>query len=126
MDQLLALRPFVPAKDVEQSKKFYQALGFAVTLEDAEIVILKLGSFSFILQKFLMNGAAGGQAIQMLVRDADAWWRQHVDGAKLVADFGVKPPQAPTMQSWGLKVGRTTRKARWQKIIRSPRRPRPG
>jgi uncharacterized glyoxalase superfamily protein PhnB len=34
----------------------------------------------------------------------DAWWRR-VDGAKLVGDFGVDPPRAPTLQSWGLKVG---------------------
>jgi len=105
MDQVLALRPFVPAKDFEQSKKFYQALGFVLTLEDAQIAILKQGSFSFILQKFYATEAAGNQMVQMLVRDADAWWRQHVDAAKLAASFDVKPPQAPTMQSWGLKVG---------------------
>ena len=105
MDQVLALRPFVPAKDFEQSKKFYQALGFVLTLEDAQIAILKLGSFSFILQKFQVTEAAGNQMVQMLVRDADAWWQRHVDGAKLAAAFGVKPPSVPAMQSWGLKVG---------------------
>ena len=105
MDQVLALRPFVPAKDFEQSKKFYQALGFVLTLEDAQIAILKLGSFSFILQKFQVTEAAGNQMVQMLVRDADAWWQRHVDGAELAAAFGVKPPSAPAMQSWGLKVG---------------------
>jgi len=103
MDQVLALRPFVPAKDFELSKKFYQALGFALTLEDAQIAILKQGSFSFILQNF--KAVSENQMVQMLVRDADAWWQRHVDGAKLAADFGVKPPSAPTMQSWGLKVG---------------------
>lgn len=105
MSEILSLRPFVPAKDFDLSKRFYLALGFAQTLQDDQIAILKQGSFSFILQKFHLQSAAENQMIQMLVRDADAWWRQHVDAPKLTTDFGVKPPAAPTMQPWGLKVG---------------------
>ena len=105
MDQVLALRPFLPAKDFALSKRFYQALGFVQTLEDDHIAILKLGSFSFILQKFFAKEAAENQMVQMLVRDADAWWQHHVDGAKLVAEFAVKPPRTPAIQSWGMKVG---------------------
>ena len=104
MDDVLALRPFVPAKDFALSKRFYQALGFAPTHEDAEIAILKLGSFSFILQNFYVAEFADNCMVQLLVRDVDAWWRR-IDGATLVAEFGVKPPRAPAMQSWGMKVG---------------------
>jgi hypothetical protein len=104
MDQILGLRPFVPAKDFALSKRFYQALGFVPTVEDEKVTILKLGSFSFILQKFHVAESADSCMVQLLVRDVDAWWRR-VDGAKLVGDFGVDPPRAPTLQSWGLKVG---------------------
>ena len=104
MDQVLALRPFVPAKDFGLSKRFYQALGFALTHEDDGIAILKLGSFSFILQKFYTKEFAENCMVQLLVRDAESWWKQ-LDVAGLVEQFGVKPPTAPAMQSWGLKVG---------------------
>jgi len=104
MEQVLGLRPFVPAQDFALYKRFYQALGFALTFEDAQIAILKLGSFSFILQNFYVKEFAENCMIQLLVRDANAWW-QRIDGAKLVQEFAVKPPRAPAMQSWGMQVG---------------------
>lgn len=104
MDQILALRPFVPARDFALSKRFYQALGFALTREDEHIAILKTGAFSFILQNFHVKEFAENCMVQLMVRDADAWWRQ-LDPEKLVADFAVKPPRPPAMQEWGLKVG---------------------
>jgi uncharacterized glyoxalase superfamily protein PhnB len=104
MPEVLAIRAFVPAKDHDLSKRFYQALGFAVTHADRDIAMLKLDSFSFILQNFYVLELAENLMMQILVRDADAWW-QRVDAAKLVADFGVKPPRSPAMQSWGMKVG---------------------
>ncbi|WP_158743846.1 glyoxalase [Acidisphaera sp. L21] len=104
MDPILALRPFVPAKDFDVSKRFYQTLGFAITHEDDNIAILKLGSFSFILQNFYVQEAAENCMVQILVRDVNAWWANNTPD-KLVAAFGVKPPKAPAVQSWGLKVG---------------------
>jgi uncharacterized glyoxalase superfamily protein PhnB len=104
MDEVLALRPFVPAKDFELSKRFYQALGFAVTHADAHVAGLKLGSFSFILQSFYAEEVGKICMNQLMVRDLDAWWARVAPG-RLVAEFGVKPPLAPAMQEWGMKVG---------------------
>jgi catechol 2,3-dioxygenase-like lactoylglutathione lyase family enzyme len=104
MEQVLALRPFVPARDFDLSKRFYQALGFRPTHVDDEVAILKLESFSFILQNFFDKGLAEKLMVQLLVRNGDAWWEQH-EPAKLVASFGVKEPKPPAMQPWGLKVG---------------------
>ncbi len=73
MDQVLALRPFVPAKDFALSKRFYQALGFALTHDAEDIAFLKLGGFSFILQDFYVQAAAENMMLQMLVRDVAAW-----------------------------------------------------
>ena len=104
LDPVLALRPFVPAKDFAASKAFYAALGFRSTFENGQIAILKLGSFSFILQNFHVQEFADNCMIQLMVRDADAWWRATgVEAA--VAPFGVKPPRPPAMQDWGMKVG---------------------
>ncbi len=103
-DQVLALRPFVPARDLALSKRFYAALGFSVTHEETELAILKQGSFSFILQDFYVQALAENFMLQMLVRDLDAWWAR-VEAVDLAAEFGVKPPRAPAMQPWGKRVG---------------------
>jgi len=103
MEQELALRPFLPAKDFEASKAFYQALGFTLTLEDETIAILKLGSFSFILTKFYHQQAAENLMLQLMVRNVETWWTRVTD-ANLEQNFGVKPPRAPAMQPWGMKV----------------------
>ena len=104
MDHILGLRPFVPAKDFALSKRFYGLLGFVLTHEDGQIAILKLESFSFILQDYYVPEFADNCMLQLLVRDVEAWWRR-VDAAALVAEFAVKPPRPPAMQSWGMKVG---------------------
>ncbi len=104
MNDVLALRPFVPARDIAVSQRFYESLGFARTGGDDSVVFLKLGSFSFILQDFYVKEWAENCMLQMLVRDVDSWWRR-VDGAALVASFAVRPPKPPAMQDWGLKVG---------------------
>ncbi|QUD88233.1 VOC family protein [Phenylobacterium montanum] len=104
MEQVLAVRPFVPAKDFEVSKRFYQALGFRISLENAEIAAMKLGGFGFILQNYYVEEWAGNFMMQLMVRDLDAWWRD-TDPDKLAADFGTRPARAPAMQPWGLRVG---------------------
>jgi hypothetical protein len=75
MEQEIALRPFVPAKDFELSKRFYQALGFRLTMQDRDIAMLKLGSFSFILQDFYRKELAENFMLQLMVRNVDSWWR---------------------------------------------------
>ena len=104
MSSIVALRPFVPARDYELSKRFYRALGFRATHEDEHVTILKLESFSFILQNFYVKELAENFMLQLMVRDVDAWW-QNVNPERLTAEFDIKPPRPPAMQDWGLKVG---------------------
>jgi uncharacterized glyoxalase superfamily protein PhnB len=104
MDQVLALRPFVPAKSRETSRNFYNALGFVTTLEDDDVTMLKLGAFSFILTKFYTKEAAENCMLQLMVRDVESWWRD-ADPAAVAAKFEAKPPRPPAMQPWGMKVG---------------------
>jgi hypothetical protein len=41
--------------------------------------------------------------MQMMVDNLDAWW-QHIEALDLPKVFGVKPPKAPAIQPWGLRV----------------------
>lgn len=104
MEQILALRPFVPAKDYGLSKRYYRELGFKPTMEQDDVSLLKMESFSFILQNAYEKLLAENLMLQLLVRNVDAWWEQH-DPGRLVGSFSVKAPRAPAMQPWGLKVG---------------------
>jgi catechol 2,3-dioxygenase-like lactoylglutathione lyase family enzyme len=104
MDQVLAIRPFVPAKDFALSKRFYETLGFRLTLNEPPIAVLKLGGFSFILQDFYKPDLAENLMLQLLVRNVDTFWAG-IDFAQLTENFLIKPPRPPAMQPWGLKVG---------------------
>lgn len=104
MQQVLDLRPFVPARDFALSSRFYQELGFAVSYQDEQIAILNLDRCGIILQNFYVKEFAENLMIQLSVRDVEQWWRR-IDSAELLVTFGVKVPRAPTVQSWGMKVG---------------------
>jgi catechol 2,3-dioxygenase-like lactoylglutathione lyase family enzyme len=100
-----SLRPFVPAKDLDLSKRFYQRLGFTITQEfgDGSGCILSLGQSSFILQKFYVKEHAHNFMMQLVVPNIDAWW-EHIEAAKLKESFGVQEPRPPQMQPWGIVV----------------------
>ena len=95
-------RPFLPAKDFEQSKRFYEALGFEKRL-DGEVAIFGIGASSFILQNYFQKDWAENFMMQLMVDDLDVWW-SHVSSLDLSAKFGVSEPKAPKVQPWGLRV----------------------
>jgi catechol 2,3-dioxygenase-like lactoylglutathione lyase family enzyme len=92
-------RPFVPAKDLDLSKRFYVALGFEKVL-DSDVVVFRIGCSGFILSRF---EEAENFMMQLMVDDLDAWWT-HISGLNLEADFGVPVPRAPEVQPWGLRI----------------------
>lgn len=51
-------RPFMPTKDFELSKRFYEALGYEKVL-DSNVVIFKACSGGFILQRPYQKDWAG-------------------------------------------------------------------
>lgn len=101
----LALRPFLPTKDLDTSRRFYEALGFRATHVNNEVCVMKIGGFSLILMRHFVKEWAEHQMIQLMVSDVEPWWDHHVDAEKLIAEFGVRPPKPPAMQPWGLIVG---------------------
>ena len=95
-------RPFLPVKDYDLSKRFYEALGFTKIFE-AEVAIFQVGATSFILQKYYQKDWAENCMMQLMVDDLDGWW-DFIAGLDLRQKFGVPEPKAPTNQPWGLRV----------------------
>src|SRR4051794_37596523 len=96
-------RPFLPAKDFDVSKSFYQALGFTTMLDSAEVAIFRIGPSSFVLQKYFHKEWAENFMMQLMVDDLDSWWTR-VSSLDLPASFGVPAPKPPAVQPWGLRI----------------------
>ncbi|MES2603775.1 MAG: VOC family protein [Pseudomonadota bacterium] len=97
-----AVRPYLPAKDFELSKRFYEKLGFEKVL-DGEVAIFRLGGSGFLLQRYYSKEWAENCMLQLMVDDLDQWWA-HIQSLNLAAEFGVPPPKPPAMQPWGLRI----------------------
>ena len=96
------IRPFIPAKDFELSKRFYEALGLEKVL-DSEVAIFNAGSGGFILQRYFQEDWAKNFMMQLMVDDLDQWWA-HIESLDLAKQFGVRAPKPPALQPWGLRV----------------------
>ncbi len=95
-------RPFLPTRDFQKSRDFYEALGFEKTLDD-EVAIFKAGSGGFILQRHYHEDWASNCMMQLMVDNLDEWW-SHIQSLDLPGRFGVPAPKAPAMQPWGLRI----------------------
>jgi len=98
-----ALRPFVPAKDFEISKRFYSDVGFRIEPLGDSVAAMHLGSHSFLLQDYYNEEWAANFMMHMMVDDLDAWW-EHVSSLNMASRYGVRSPRAPKLESWGLNV----------------------
>jgi hypothetical protein len=100
----VAIRPFVPGgKDYALSRSFYEALGFDVDFEGAEVTGFSCASGGFILQNYHHEGWAGNFMMQLVVENLDAWWAK-IEALDLPGRFGVAPPRPPALQPWGLTL----------------------
>jgi uncharacterized glyoxalase superfamily protein PhnB len=97
-----AARPFLPAKDFDTSKKFYEMLGFKKLL-DGDVAIFAAGQSAFILQRQYDKKWAEQTMMQLMVDDLDQWW-VHLESLDLPKHFGVPAPTSPAMMPWGLRI----------------------
>ena len=104
---IVALRPFVPARDLGQSRDFYERVGFTAQPLGDKLLHMQLGdtdgAFAFLLQDFYVKEWAENFMMHLLVKDLDPWWA-HIDSLQLKTHFPVAAPRAPAMQPWGLRV----------------------
>jgi hypothetical protein len=100
-----AMRPMVPAKDFDISKRFYIELGFQPRPLTDRLVEMQLDVFSFILQAYYVREWADNFVVHVTVSDVGMWW-DHIVSLDLPARYGVKI-QAPESQGWAVVAGVT-------------------
>jgi hypothetical protein len=100
---VVALRPFVPAKDFDTSLRFYSDLGFSPFRLGESMASMELGQFSFLLHAFDRDDFAGNFVMHLLVKNVDPWWSR-IKALDLAGRYGVPAPLAPELQPWGLVV----------------------
>jgi hypothetical protein len=98
-----AMRPILPARDFETSKRFYSELGFRSQILAERLVEMHLGAYSFILQDYYVEEWANNFVMHVSVSDLDHWWK-HICALDLTARYGVKAA-APKPESWGMVAG---------------------
>jgi catechol 2,3-dioxygenase-like lactoylglutathione lyase family enzyme len=83
------VKAFVPAKNFDLSKRFYQDLGFTLASDNEGIAYFHHGECSFLLQDFYVKELADNFMMHLLVEDVDAWWSKiQEDG--IASKYGVK------------------------------------
>jgi hypothetical protein len=102
-DGIVALRPFVPARDFRVSRQFYADLGFEVRPLGDKLLHVGIGTFAFLLQDCFVEEWAGNFMMHMLVNNLDEWWAS-IDALKLEARYDVRAPRPPKLEPWGLRV----------------------
>jgi catechol 2,3-dioxygenase-like lactoylglutathione lyase family enzyme len=95
----IEIKAFVPAKDFDLSKRFYQDLGFTVAWSSDGLAYIRHGTTSFLLQAF--PEGIDNFMMHLLVHDVDAWW-SHVLEQDLAAKYGVMI-EPVSDKPWGLR-----------------------
>jgi len=93
---VIALRPFVPAKNFEFSKRFYRDLGFRTEVIAPALVEMHVGQHSFLLQDFYVPEYAGNFVMHMLVDNVQVWW-DRLCAIDLPGRYGLENPRAPVV-----------------------------
>jgi catechol 2,3-dioxygenase-like lactoylglutathione lyase family enzyme len=99
--ETVEIKAFVPARDFELSKQFYQDLGFELAWSSENMAYLNRGDCSFLLQKFYVQEHADNFMMHLIVTDVDAWWR-HVEAKGIASKYNVKA-EPPEDRPWGLR-----------------------
>jgi len=95
------IKAFVPSKDFEVSKQFYQDLGFTMASEGGGVAYFHFEHVSFLLQDFCADSLAENFMMHILVEDVDAWW-SHVSASGVASKYGVKVTDIE-LQSWRMR-----------------------
>ena len=99
------IRVFVPARDFQQSLRFYTLLGWRLNwqADDGKLSILELANCRFMLQDYYVRAWANNFMLQVIVNDARAW-HQHVAQILQTESFAHARINPPKEESYGALV----------------------
>lgn len=95
------IKAFVPAKDFDKSKKFYQDIGFTKASEGGGVAYFHFEHVSFLLQDFCAESQAENFMMHILVEDVDSWWA-HINESGVIEKYGVKVTPIE-LQPWAMR-----------------------
>lgn len=98
---VVEIKAFVPAFDFDESKAFYQALGFDMAWTTDTLACFRDGNTSFLLQAYYVREHAENFMMHLQVENADDW-HARVRASGVEARFGVKVGD-PADQPWGMR-----------------------
>lgn len=97
------LRCFVPAKDYDRSRLFYQKLGFEETWYSPGLVVYRVGDFDFYLQNFYTKELAENYMVLLHIDSPKDWWT-HLQSLNLEIDFPETRMRGPKKQDYGTDI----------------------
>lgn len=72
----ISIRPFIGARNFEESKRFYNDLGFVESYSSPEMSYFNLGSLGFYLQDAYVKDWVDNSMLFLEVADLDHWWTE--------------------------------------------------
>jgi uncharacterized glyoxalase superfamily protein PhnB len=98
-----SINAFVPARDMEKSKRFYIDLGCREIWSSGDACGLEIDGCGFILQHFYVKDHAENFMMQLRVKDVASWW-QRIQALGLKERYQLGTAKPPALQPWGLVV----------------------
>jgi uncharacterized glyoxalase superfamily protein PhnB len=102
-NKVISIRAFIPARDLDVSRRFYQDLGFQEIWGDDSACGMQIDDCGIILQKFYVKEHAENFMMALNVQDLDGWWRR-IQALGLKEKYNLGTVKAPAMQPWGIRV----------------------
>jgi predicted lactoylglutathione lyase len=97
------VKPFVPAKNFNQSIEFYQALGWDLNWQNGGVAEMELAGVCIFLQDFYFKKLAENFMLYINVSDAQAWY-DHVASVLESGDYPSARVQEPKKETYGAYV----------------------
>lgn len=94
---------FVPTKDFELSRRYYEALGWQCNWLVEGLAELEMAGHRIYLQRFYVKEWAENFMVYLDVESAEAWY-QHVNGIIKTGEFPGARVEPPKSENYGALV----------------------
>lgn len=96
----IEIKAFIPSKDFEVSKTFYEELGFKKASDSGGIAYFYHGNTSFLLQDFYEKPIPQNFMMHLLVEDISSWY-DSIMKSGVVEKYSIKVSDI-VEQPWGM------------------------